>query len=269
MYKISIIIFMTYLTLNTCSKAQVDPSEIDNLVCFWDFNEDPGKDRISNSDYPYQLKEGNGKIARQEEGIFGNHSAVIEEGQWFYIPRAECPELNISGKDAKITVVAWIKRERKSYNQCEAIAGMWDETNLKRQYCLFLNLGIWDSKDQVCGHISGTGGPTEGFKYCMDAAIGNTIVPYGEWICVGITYNGEEATAYLNGQLDYREKLNPYKYDLGIFDPGESGGDFTVGAVDRFNEMGNCFVGQIGGLAVYNRALNEKEMAYLANNIKK
>lgn len=260
---------MTHIIFNTsCYKEEVNPSLIDNLICFWNFKENPGQDRISVSDYPYCLKEGNGMIARATEGVFGNHSAIIKEGQWFYIPRAECPALNIFGKNTEITIAAWIKREQKSYDQCEAIAGIWNETDLKRQYCLFLNLGIWDSKDQVCGHISGFGGPTPGYKYCMDAAIGNTKVPYGEWVCVGMTYNGSEINAYYNGKLDYREKLNPYPYDVGIFDSGSSGGDFTVGAVHRFNEMGNFFVGQIGGLAVYNRALDEKEMLYLANNIK-
>ncbi|MDD4922707.1 MAG: LamG domain-containing protein, partial [Bacteroidales bacterium] len=184
----------------------------------------------------------------------------------FYISRAKCPVLNIHGKEAQVTVAAWVKRKKKNFNQCEAVAGIWNETSRRRQYCLFLNLGIWNSGQQVGGHISGVGGPTTGYKYCMDAAIGQTIVPYGEWQFIALTYDGKQICAYLNGVLDSREKLNPYSYDLGIYDSGENGADFTVGAVDRSGEMGNFFVGRIGGLAIYNRALNVDEIKYLAKN---
>jgi hypothetical protein len=46
---------------------------------------------------------------------------------------------------------------------------------------------------------------------------------------------------------------------LGLFDGGEDGSDFTVGAVHRLGEMGNNFVGQIGGIAVFDRALSDDE----------
>lgn len=46
----------------------------------------------------------------------------------------------------------------------------------------------------------------------------------------------------------------------GIF-PGRS--DFTLGAVHRGGGMGNWFVGRLGGLAVYSRALDREEMLSL------
>jgi hypothetical protein len=250
-----------------CSSNKIGVNQIGDLICFWDFSEESGKVRVSKSGQPYRLAEGSQPIVQSNEGLFSDYSAEIKEGQWFYTPWNLCPALNIHGKDAEVTVVAWIKRDRKSYNQCEAIAGVWNETERKRQYCLFLNLGIWDSSQQVGGHISGTGGPTEDYKYCMDAAIGKTVVPYDCWQCVAFTYDGKEIKSYLNGLFDKRENRNPYPYDLGIYGGNEKGGDFTVGAVHRSNEMGNFFVGKISGLAVYNRALNDNELAYLASNI--
>ena len=56
-------------------------------------------------------------------------------------------------------------------------------------------------------------------------------------------------------------------YDKGIFCVSGSKVDFTVGAVNRSGEMGNFFVGQISGIAVYNRALDGEEMRYLSSNI--
>ena len=41
---------------------------------------------------------------------------------------------------------------------------------------------------------------------------------------------------------------------------GNNGSDFTVGAVLLKAGMGNFFKGQIGGLAVFNRALTDEEM---------
>lgn len=234
--------------------------ETENLICFWDFNEKKGEKRISKGNEHYTLIEGRGHIERADDGILGPHSAIIKEGQWFYIPRKDCPRLNIHGKNAAVTIIAWVKRKPKSFDMCEAIAGIWDETNWKRQYCMFLNLSIWDSGQQVCGHISGTGAPTEGYKYCMDASIGNTVLDYGRWYCVAITYDGKEGRSYLDGILDVRPDRNPYPYDKGIFDGGDDGGDFTVGAVYRSGVMGNFFVGQLGGLAIFDRALSEHEI---------
>ena len=160
-------------------------------------------------------------------------------------------------------------------NNCEAIAGIWNEYQ-KRQYCLFINLAIHQSSQQVCGHISGTGGATPGHRYCMDAAIGNTPISLNQWQCIAMTYDGEYIKSYLNGKLDVRENLNPYHYPLGIFDGGNDGGSFTVGAVARplnvqkenkeSPDVGNLFHGLLGGLAVFNRTLLEAEKEILAES---
>ncbi|WP_299568819.1 LamG-like jellyroll fold domain-containing protein [uncultured Pedobacter sp.] len=226
-----------------------------SLVCFWDFSSiNP---LISKSRYPYRLrKEGIDDQADQSV----RKTLHIKEGEYYFIPRAECEALNIYGEKAEVTVLAWVKREKKSFVQCEAIAGMWNETEKKRQYCLFLNLRLFDSADQVCGHISGVGGPTPNQKWCIDAAIGENEVKYGEWSFVAFTYDGKEIRSYLNGKFDERQDRNPYPYQDGIFDAGENGSDFTVGAVHRLGEMGNDFVGEIAGLAVFSKALSPFEI---------
>ena len=60
---------------------KVCPQKIDNLVCFWDFSEEAGKNRISKvGKYSYELLEGENEIAKIEDGVFGNYSADIKEG---------------------------------------------------------------------------------------------------------------------------------------------------------------------------------------------
>lgn len=231
-----------------------------SLVCLWDFEDGS---LYSKGRYNYRLlPAGPGSIDVEKTGPLSGHSIRLEEQQYCFIPRSDCPGLNIYGKNAQVTVLALVKREPKTLmpNECEAVAGMWLESEKKRQYCLFLNLWIHDSANQVCGHISGVGGPTEGEKWCMDASIGKTPVLRNEWSWVGFTYDGRLVKSYLNGELDLREGRNPYPYTRGVFDGGENGADFTVGAVHRMGEMGNFFKGNIGALAVFDRALDELEM---------
>jgi hypothetical protein len=97
---------------------------------------------------------------------------------------------------------------------------------------------------------------------------------------VSFTYDGQDIRSYLNGEFQVREKelilntkgfegypdgliqsKNPYYFPDGI---GNNGSDFTVGAVLLKRGMGNFFKGQIGGLAVFNRALSAKEIKKLA-----
>ncbi|MNL87858.1 hypothetical protein D3C87_2172410 [compost metagenome] len=60
-----------------------------------------------------------------------------------------------------------------------------------------------------------------------------------------------------------RETYNPYAYPEGLYAGGAAGADFTVGAVYRSGAMGNFFAGHLGGLAVFNRALGDEELARL------
>lgn len=232
------------------------------LITFWDFQQGGGEPRIGRGRHAYVLEEMAGPVERVDGGVFGPYAARLAPGQWLRAPRGNCPALNLHGPKAQVTVAAWLKRETKVLvpGQCEAVAGMWNETRACRQYCLFLNLRIFDSADQVCGHVSGVGGPTPGQRWCMDASIGATPVPLGKWTCAAFTYDGQVAKSYFNGRLDLRDGRNPYVYELGLFDGGTDGADFTVGAVHRSNEMGNWYQGAIGGLAVFDRALTETEM---------
>lgn len=256
------------------------------LVSFWTFQEPAGAARIATGRAPLALREAGGIVPRAEDGIFGPYSAAFRGDAltqpWLQIARADCPQLNFHGRDAKLSIVAWVKRHFVPTQEtaCQAVAGMWNEHG-KRQYCLFLNLRIHESAEQVCAHVSHVGGPTPGFKYCMDAAIGATRVPFDRWQCVAITYDGEYARAYLNGVLDHRGDRNPYHYPHGLFDGGSAGADFTVGAVARPQrvemidgkpvEIGtvqaNCFRGLLGGLAVYDRALTDDELKSLAEGM--
>jgi hypothetical protein len=246
------------------------PLDLPGLLCFWDFQEDAGSPRVAKGPHAYALNEMAGPVARTEGGVFGPYSARLKKGQWFSIPRANCPALDLHGKDARVTVIAWIKRAGTSAWQ--SIGGVWDESREKRQYFLFVNGSSFTDartltrtpvKDRIHGHVSAVGGATPGQKFCVTYASGASPVPLNEWVCVAMSYDGQFSRVYLNGKLDTLEYSNPFPYDKGLFDGGADGADFTVGSNSVKGKPSNFFDGWIGGLAVYNRALSGDELKTL------
>lgn len=241
------------------------PQDIPGLVSFWNFHVG-GASYTAVEGQAYTLQPMNGPMEMCEEpGIpLGGKALHIQEGQWLNLPRKDCPALDFHGPKGHFTLMAWIRRMKKSNRECEFVAGQWNESQGGRQYGLFLNIGVWQQSDQVCGHMSHVGGPTPGYKYCIDGPVGATAVGYDAWSVVGMSYDGSCGYAWLNGQLDSRPGLNPYSMAGGLNDGGENGSDFTVGSVNRHGSMGNFFTGYLAGLAVYNRALTPAEIHALA-----
>lgn len=222
-----------------------EPHDIPDLISFWDFRETADQ-FLAQQGQPYCLQSQSGvlEVVDDPTAPFGGKALVLKEGQWLSIARRDCPGLDIHGEKGHLTLIAWINRGRKSNRQCEFIAGQWNETNLGRQYGLFLNIGVWMPPDRICGHLSNVGGPTPGYKYCMDGSMGATEIQYDEWVVIAMSYDGQAGYAWLNGLLDFRPGLNPYPMSGGLHDGGETGSDFTVGAVNRSGEIGNYFCGR-------------------------
>ena len=240
-----------------------------DLVAFWNFQEEGGQPRVSGD---LKLQEMKGPVERVEGGVFGPYAARIKRGQWLMIERKEIGALDIHGKDAQVTVAAWVYREDKI--PWQAIAGVWDETRGKRQYCLFLNAPVGTRADEmkrypmvsrIHGHVSAVGGPTPGHGVCITYSSGATEIPMKSWQCLVLCYDAKESRLYVNGRLDALEHYNPFPYADGLFDGGKEGSPFTVGAVHRGGTWGNFFAGRIGGLAVFARALSEEEIATLGS----
>lgn len=170
-----------------------------------------------------------------------------------------------------------------------------------RQYALLLNMGAYGGPRQLTPHISSEGGVTRradgsAFPWCADYAASVSAVPVGEWVTLGFTYDSQYIRAYFNGVMEERAPdpkkdrrldryftsegpgggprgMNPFYHGRGIFHydpilhaqskPG-GGADFTVGACYAAGrQAGNPLHGRIAGLAVFDRALSDKEMSAL------
>lgn len=250
-----------------------------NLIALWTFDEPPGNSREAQGINNFPLKEANGIIERLDEGPLSGFSIKLEGDNYLSLDNEDVGGLNIHGAGAEVTVIAWVKWTRE---QTGFVAGMWNEYQEggKRQYGLFVSLPHYNGLNQVCGHISKTGKPTPPFPYSIDYSASNQTVPKDEWCCISFTYDGKFIRSYLNGQFMPRESelisntkgfegypqgliqsKNPYFFPDGI---GDNGSDFTVGAVRLREGMGNYFKGQIGGIAIYDRALCDDELLKIA-----
>ncbi len=286
--KIHFLLFFQVLT--TCivfgqessSNSQANYSarirSVDGLVAVWDFKEKSGRSRKAHGARKFPLKEANGKVERINDGPLSGYSALFSGQAYLSIENARTKELNIYGSAQGVTIVAWVKWSGGT----GFVGGMWNEyaEGGKRQYGLFVSLPYYNGADQVCGHVSLTGKPTPPFPYSIDYSASKQKVKMNEWQCIAFTYDGTLIKSYLNGSFEAREpelidhtkgfegykdgiiqSKNPYHYPEGM---GNNGSDFTVGAVLLKSGMGNFFKGQIGGLAVFNRALSDQEVAILS-----
>jgi len=266
--------------------AQTQPKPMNNLlatkglIALWDFKEAEGQARKAHGMAEFPLKEQNGQLPRISEGPLSGFSAQFGNKAFLSMPNAETGKLNIYGNKQGITVMAWVKWAGEG----GFVGGMWNEyqDGGKRQYGLFVSLPHYNGKNQVCGHISKTGKPTPPFPFSIDYAASKQQVPVNEWVCIALTYDGKKIKSYLNGEFETREpelinntkgfsgypdgliqSKNPYLFSDGM---GNNGSDFTVGAVLLKAGMGNFFKGQIGGLAVFDRALTIKEIRKLSQS---
>lgn len=123
--------------------VQSQLADVPGLVSFWRFNQSESGYTAQEGE-PYRLAAMAGELraVREKGGPFGGDAVELQEGHWLAIARGDCPRLDFHGPEGRFTVVAWIRRARKSNRECEFIAGMWNESHFGRQYGLFLNIGV-------------------------------------------------------------------------------------------------------------------------------
>lgn len=182
--------------------------------------------------------------------------------------------------------------------------GANDDTGT-RQYAMLLNMPAYGGGRQLTPHISAEGGVTRradgsAFPWCCDFAATKSQVPTGQWVTLGFTYDAQYIRAYFNGRLEERplrpkqdrrddryfthegpdggnRGMNPYYHGRGIFcydatkhSKSKPGGpaDFTVAARYAVGSyLGEALKGELGGLAVFDRALSDEQMLRLHRSV--
>ncbi|MBX2926178.1 MAG: LamG domain-containing protein [Chitinophagaceae bacterium] len=283
-YRIPALFFAALTALTGCTTVQraagsagwtKQISRQKGLVAFWNFADTSGHPAAGSAREVKLNAYGSARFVK--EGILSGWSMELDGKSYWSITHENSSALDI--KTNAVTVIAWVKWSGGT----GFVAGKWNEYNDggKRQYGLFVSLPYYNGESQVCGHISKKGGPTPPFPFSIDYSASPQKVPLDEWACVAFTYDENYIRSYFNGMFEERKPelimhtagfledhpqgltqvKNPYHYPDGM---GNNGSDFTIGAVQLKNGMGNFFKGKIGGIAVFNRALSNKEMKRLA-----
>jgi hypothetical protein len=298
---ITSLLVLTAPPLNARESSTQSVTQTPGLVAFWTFGEEAGQPRNSSGTAKLPLREVGGPIPRIEGGAFSGYSAQFDGQHYFRIPHAEMGGLNISGKEAQVSMFAVVK-----VSQGKTIAGIWSEgkgsgdDSGTRQYSMLMDMPTYGGPMKLTPHISSEGGVTyradgSKFPWCADYAAGRTTLPKDQWMTLGFTYDGKLIKAYFNGVLDAQDfepvkhkrndpyfthegpdggprGINPYYHGRGIFayDPAKHAqtkiepSDFTVGSrLVNGGKLREALVGQMAGLAVFNRALTDAEMKKL------
>jgi hypothetical protein len=231
--------------------AIADVVKTPNLIAFWIFGENPGTPRQSIiASAPLPLEEVGGHVTRVQGGAFSGSSVQFDGKHYLLLPRAKIGALDISGKDAQVSMFAVVKLEEIG-KWGGTIAGIWseghganDDTGT-RQYAMLYNMPTYGGLRQLTPHISSEGGVTRradgsALPWCVDYAAPRSEIPVGKWVTLGFTYDGKYIRAYQDGIMEDRivdpvkdkrddryytteglngshRGINPYYHGRGIF----------------------------------------------------
>jgi len=252
----------------------------DNIVALWDFSEETGESKISKVGFPYALKDGGTTISpRISGGPLSNYANSFDANKFLRLENGLVGDLNLAkfGNNVSIIVIS----RHTSLAGSQFLAGMWQEldSDARRQYGLFTSLSTYGGAEQVCGHISVSGGNspkvlTSGFlPYSRDYASNVTKLELNTWIYQSMVYNGNDIKVYVDGKFEPRpvytepapttgESLtyskNPYIYTSGLNRVTAPAG-FSVGA-NKLSTWTNNVFGDIACVAVFKDALTQKQI---------
>lgn len=217
--------------------AMEDVVRIPGLVAFWGFGENAGGPRQSILvGKPFPLEEVGGPIPRVRGGSYSGSSAVFDGSHYFRVPRAKIGALDISGKDAQVSMFVVVKLHEIG-RWGGTIAGIWsegkganDDTGT-RQYAMLFNMPTYGGARQLTPHISNEGGVTRradgsALPWCVDYAASVSELPVDKWVTLGFTYDGKFIRAYVNGALEPRamDAVKDKRTDRYFTNEGPAGG---------------------------------------------
>lgn len=229
----------------------------DGLISYWALDDGGGltaSDPVSGNDGTLTYGGSGTQTPQWTSGKFGG--ALDFDGVGAFV---DCGS-DVSLQPATVTVSAWIKVP--AYGYYGQIAGLATDTGFSESGYSLLADDYWISEagDSLSMWVSGGPGESDG------SYIANTAVPSPptDWVHVVGTYDGTQTIVYVNGvggtpdmtetgDIDYTHITSFY---MGVYwTPGFSTTEWFL-----------PFIGQIDDVAVWGRALNADEVAWLYND---
>jgi len=113
---------LLFAALTISSAFAGDASVIEKtpgLAGFWTFGEEAGQKRVSQGTREqHPLSEVNGPIKRVAGGPFSGYAADLNGSQYFEIKHSETGDLNISGRDAQVSMFAVVRIVNHKIHWC-------------------------------------------------------------------------------------------------------------------------------------------------------
>lgn len=180
--------------------------------------------------------------------IYTSNSRDFERDEADYLYHADGLGTDISGANAQMTIVAWIRLESVGGGNY-AIFCKYLTTGDNRQYCFWVD----STSDQLEFFKSDTSASGVGF----DSVLGSTSLTTNTWYHVAAVYDDTEMTVYLDGVED----ATPLAETGGIYN-----GTAQVRIGSSPSQAGNEFDGLIDEVAIFNTALTQSQIQDIMNN---
>lgn len=167
--------------------------------------------------------------------------AYYFDGKDDYINYGNLTKLGL-GSFAEYTITSWVKPERSDENIRTIIISKW-------------NGGVF------AGWYLGVNPDSTAITYrnvVPWATYGIEPIIWGEYVHLACTYDGQNLTLYVNGEVDNSVPFSSHPNDVYT--------DVLVGASHSQNNIVPSFKGNIDGIRIYNRVLDREEMKYLAEH---
>jgi hypothetical protein len=252
------------VTPQTPAASAVDYTADGNCQGAWFMSGDGGTDEVDTDQSGNSLniaETGSDEIdvtADRPSGYSGSsRDNETADDEALFLADGSAGGLDISGVDAKVSIVAWIKGEDIVDTVEYAIVGKGDYTSNQRSYQLIIiGTGAGTFKVRMSVDANGSG---------WDVNLDSTTTNYaaGTWYHVAGVANDTDVRIYVNGSLD----STPAAHTGGLFN---SSTDFVVGgnrdAADCTSANCADFDGLIDEVAVFDRELSAAEVSDIYTN---
>ena len=190
---------------------------------------------------------------------FSGTSRDFELGDPDYLSHADAGSTDISGENAQVSLVAWIKPEAVIDTQEYDIVGKYDYVVAKEdgQYLLAIIGTDTDEYKFIC-YVSYTDGV---LYHAVESDTTNYTVASG-WHHVACVIDDTDMRIYVDGELDCEVSGSCTAHTEGIFD-GDAA--FSIGCDFNNDTASDFFDGLIDEVGVFNDALTAAEVLEIKN----
>ena len=216
-------------------------AESGNVACY--LMEDDGDESNESSNGTTVLTETSGDIPQSSTKKFGTYSRDFEADDTEYFTHADGNETDISGADAKLSIVLWSNYDNTYTGSTRVLVKKYYWSG-KKQYLVQIRNG--SPEDELYFEVGYNSGASSHSTY----GASDFIPDAGGWMHGAVVSNDTDLRVYVNGVLDN----TPLAHTDGISDTDQ---DFFVGSN---NGSDSYFDGLMDDVGIFDVALSATDI---------